>query len=150
MSTPNFRQPELSKIYTLQYDENDEFSYEDEKNNIIDNLLKIRGFRANNPQESEWIGNNRFILGSFHFEVFDQINKAWEYIKIPITIESGYYGGAMIDASLKEADDYEISATNQLKIDKKIKQVENILEKICYPIVRIAVFSNGEAIYERA
>lgn len=148
MATCNFRQPILNKVYTIALESENDFDYEDEKSNVVYGLKTIKGFEE--ASEQKWTGRDRLILGSFYINLFDKYYKQWTDARINITVESGYYSGAMIDIDLSEVEEYEINKTTQAKIDRVKRQVEKVLEANCLPLRRVAVFSNGEAIYERA
>ena len=144
MSTPNFRQPNLSKIYAIEI-END-WDYDDSIENALCELNKIKGFY----ETDNWIDNNRKAIGAFDFDYYDWDYKQWDTISIHITIESGYYEGAMIDVAFDDLDNIEQTKKLEKQIDQKCNIIEKTLKKITTPIVRVALFSNGEAIYERA
>lgn len=149
MSTCNFSYSTLSRHYTIGMNDTDGDSYEWELNNVIDELCTIKAFR--DQAKEEWLpgSSDKRILGYFWVTLYDPDYKQWTDEKIYITIESGYYQGAMIDMSLSAIEGYTINKTTQNKIDAIARKVEKVLSKCTLNLRWVAVFSNGEGIYEK-
>jgi hypothetical protein len=56
----------------------------------------------------------------------------------------------MLDVAFDDLDNIEQTKKLEKQIEQKCNIIEKTLKKITTPIVRVALFSNGEAIYERA
>lgn len=68
---------------------------------------------------------------------------------IEVVVRSGYYNGANIDYTITEGDyDYTETNTMKNKIDSKIRRLEKILRKNGTEMLKVAQFSNGEAMYQ--
>lgn len=150
MSTPNFRMPFTRKHYTIGIDhELDEFGYDDAISNIQSELKSIKTFKGHEIKD-KWIGNDRRVIYGFDVELYDKTYKEWNYATIYITIESGYYAGAMFDIDQSEIESYEVNKSLQTKIDTLYRAIEKVFSVYTFALVRTALFSNGEAIYEPA
>lgn len=146
MSTANFSTPSLNFHYTIN--PQDEWGWDDEIDNIQSEIGTIKGYRE--ASKDEWASNDRKILGYFDFDYYDKEWKEWESFSIPVVIESGYYEGGMIDVSLSEFEDLNLTKTLEAKVNRKLNQLEKVLSQCTTKITRVATFSNGEAIYELA
>lgn len=145
MSTPNFRYPTLSKHYV--YFATEDYEYEDKTYDIEYELKKIKGFEKG---DYGYRGDDRRAIGSFDFYFYDRYSEQEERVSLYVTIEGGYYDGVMFDVDLSEIEELELSKTNQAKVDAKVRQIEKVLNENTSKLRRVAVFSNGEAIYEEA
>ena len=56
----------------------------------------------------------------------------------------------MIDADFSELDGCKLNKKLQEKVDNIKSGIEKQLAAYCLPLRRVAVFSNGEGVYERA
>lgn len=146
MSTPNFRQPNLSKIYFQKFEE--DWQYDDFIDELEEELKKIKEY-SSNKNYGKWLGDKK-VIGTIEVYYYDHNYNQWTTGYIYITIEDGYYQGCMIDVDLDDFKGVDIGKTVQKKIDRYCLRVEKILAKITTPIVRVATFSNGEAIYKLA
>ena len=146
MSTCNFSQPNLSKIYACECEE--EWDWEDNIENVIYELGKIKGFHM--YKEDKWLDNDTKIIGAFDFEFYDHYYKGWDTISIYVTVESGYYSGMKFDVDFNDLMEIEQTRALEKKIRQKCNAIEKALKTVTTPLVRVAVFSNGDAIYEKA
>lgn len=146
MSTCNFSQPTLSKIYSIgaRYEDQDEFN--DQYQNVIDSIRMIDGVDVCDF----WIGwrRNKHAIARYNMEVYNHEYKQYDYLSVYITYENGYYSGGQFDVDLNEFDSYTINKTTQKKIDSVLKKIEKVLKQTTKPCIRTAVFSNGEGIYK--
>lgn len=146
MSTANFSYPNTKHHYTIGVNEDlEDWEYEDIIDNVKEKLKAIGGV-----EEDTWIGRDKHCIIKFTFEYYDRDNKYWDTVHLYVTVESGYYAGAMFDIDNEDLEGLEICATTENKIDKTWNRIEAILKANTTPLVRIATFSNGEAIYELA
>lgn len=148
MSTCNFSQPTLSKIYSIgaRYEE---FDYDEVIADIQFTLSHIPGYTEDNSEPGHICHRDTSVLGYFSWEV--KIDEDWEVYKLYITCEGGYFCGIKIDIEHDEYLQLEyLTKTAMNRILAKIRRIESVLAKITTPIRRIAVFSNGEAIYQLA
>lgn len=146
MATANFRRPNTKYYYTIGADRDlEEFEYKDTIANI---QSKLRQLKAYGYDEDRWLGRETQAIYSFTLEVFDQYYKEWNSAKLYVTIESGYYQGAMFDIDRSELDEYQLSKTTEAKIQRLLNKIEKILKSYTLPLVRVATFSNGETMYE--
>lgn len=148
MSTANFSQPTLSRIYAIgmEIDEQEEFDMELE--NVKEELREIKGYK-----EIDESRGDSLAMGAFYFNYFNREEKYWDLITIYVTIENGYYHGAMIDVDLSELEEISANlfpAILKKQVEIKLRQLEKVLAKNTLPLVRVATFSNGEAVYEKA
>jgi len=152
MSTANFSRPELSRVYSIgmEIQEQDEciaqVLFDDELSSVKEALLKLDFIQ---PDEG-YLDRYTSKIGRIDLQIFNHDYKEWENTEIFITLENGYYEGAMIDINKDELEGYKLTQTMKNKIVSYIKRIEKVLEKHTLPLVRVATFSNGEAIYERA
>jgi len=148
MSTCNFSQPTLSKIYSIgaQYEE---FDWDYELANIQGALSCIPGFHEDMSEPDWFVPRDTNILGYFMWEV--RVDKDWEVYKLYITAESGYYCGVKIDVMYDGYTDLSwLNKTAMRRIVQKVNHIERVLSKLTTPIKRVALFSNGEAVYQLA
>lgn len=146
MSTPNYRQPTLSKIYSFEIEDFDDF---DMKIANIKDCLQEKIKKYERADGRKWLRDKK-IMGEITLDFFDKNYNEWDVRTIYVTVEDGYYSGCMIDADLSEFEGEEIGKTLQKKIDNYCKRIEKILEKLTTPLVRDCLFSNGEANYKLA
>lgn len=152
MGTSNFSIPTLSKHYTICMDQdgnNDDLDwmYEDEIGNIQSELeTAIKGFEG---YPGRWINQHERVIGSIDIEYFDHDNREWDTMTLYVTSEIGYYQGAMIDVYMDDIEGRSYSTTVQRKVDRYINRIEQVLERYTITLRRVAMFSNGETMYER-
>lgn len=147
MSTCNFSQPTLSKIYSIgaRYEDQDEF--DDQYQNVIDSIYMI----DNIEDCDKWIGyrSDTHAIARYAINVYDKDYKQWDHAYIYVTYQNGYYSGGQFDMDLSEFDmQYPVNKTTQKKIDAVLKKIEKVLKQTTKPCIRTAVFSNGEGIYK--
>ena len=176
MSTNNFHNVNASSIYAFECEE--EFDYQDMIDNIKCELEnKFPDFYpdcGSDPEELRSYPSN--VLGDI--TVLKAYRDFDVEIKITAICRSGYYSGANLDWSpIIMIGGYEIDNWCYLRdaiedivcySDKKLDQyegwikkwaeialkdlsegIEEIYEQYTIPLVKVAQFSNGEAIYEK-
>lgn len=147
MSTPNFNKKNASKYYAVELQ--DEYDYDVLKENLHFEFQDTADFWENNGE------------GKVVAQIVKCFNN-WE-ITFNIIIRSGYYDGANLDwdVIVKDTRDYteyyygdyeekELPQCVNNWITSKIKKVEKIFAQYSTPLVCKGIFSNGEAIYEKA
>lgn len=145
MSTANFRYPNLSTHYTIGVDEDlEDFMYDDIIDNITHELVGIGGYEAD-----RWLGRDRHVIAAFEVAWYDHDYQEWSSLDLQVTVESGYYAGAMFDVALDDLPE-DLNKTTQARIDRLVRKIEKVLAAHCLQLIRVATFSNGEAIYEPA
>jgi hypothetical protein len=152
MSAANFPQPTLSRVYTIgmEIDEQDEFIAQEMFDNELSSVKEALSQIKNYNKSDRFLPGNVKSVGEFYFDYFNKEYKEWEAITIYVTIENGYYQGAMFDVDLSEFEEIEPSKTLSKEVQSKLNKIERVLSKHTLPLVRVATFSNGEAIYEKA
>lgn len=148
MSTPNFKNKHASRVFASECQE--EYDYSD----LLDNVRsELKHF---NKQER--FNNERNYPG----EIFAEYNiESGKFMaSINLIARGGYYSGVNLDWEVEienqqtgdsfEMGEDKISATLQNLIDSKIRQVEKVYKTYTTPLICRGVFSNGEAIYEKA
>jgi len=149
MSTPNFYNRKASKIFASECEE--EFDYDDLIGNILSELKQAK------PSDKY-----EDALRSYAGRIFAEIDKTigkWG-ITINLIARSGYYSGVNLDWRVdiedqQTGDSFEhgedkISNTAENYISDQIAKIEKVYREYTTPLICVAVFSNGEAIYERA
>lgn len=146
MSTANFSRPNLNYNYTLEND--DDYNYIIDA--ISEDLDKIKvGHVSGYSHHNQWIGDE-LAFYTFDFSIYDHEYKEWIDYTIPVTIENGYYTGVQIDIYLGDFPDYdELNKTNKNLFDRLINKIESVLSLHTTKYIRVATFSNGEAIYQK-
>lgn len=150
MSTPNFRLPNTKVHYVIGVEEElDEFLYDDVIESIKEELDQIEN--GNGAWADGWRGD-RHTIYSFEFPLYDRYYKEWCNPSVNVTVESGYYQGSMFDIDTDDLYEHTeaLTKTQQLKLERLCRKIERVLSRHCTKLVRTAVFSNGEAIYEKA
>lgn len=149
MGTSNFGRVNLcSSIWSFWTEEEptSEFEYDDTIENVSQGLFEIDGVSL--------CPHNPNALAYFNISYFDKKERYWEDNVYYIFVEGWYYEGARFDicedsSSYFNEDAKKIASYNK-KVQKKIKEIEKVFERYTIPLVKIAQFSNGETIYERA
>ena len=95
-------------------------------------------------------GRELFVVNVYH----DAKKCGGVYKRITVLYRSGYYGGLNIDYHVEEDIDCMYNNCKPSKVlDKKVDVLCNKIKKIIKsygtPLRRVAVLSNGEAIYEK-
>lgn len=148
MSTPNFKLPKTKKHYVINTV--DEFEYD----SIIDTIqAELEGITAKGlygKRSDEWLSKwaDERAIYAYTMEVFDHYYKQWEEATLYVTVENGYYEGSIFDISSDDLDSMELSKTTIDRIERLKSRIEKVLAGNTIQIRRVAVFSNGEAIYE--
>jgi len=150
MSTPNFHNRKASRIFASECEH--EFDYEDLILNVQSALPKATPADRSEPDS----------LRSYEGQVFAEIERIigkWG-ITISLIVRGGYYGGLNLDWRVDITDQYEgdnfewgedaISATADNYIQKQIAKIEKIFAQFTTPLICVGIFSNGEAVYEKA
>lgn len=148
MSTPNFKNKNASKIFSTELEDYD--SYDSLLADIRSDLLT-----ANEIKKTD---DDRNYPGTKFAEI--EIKSGKWLATIYLIARSGYYSGINLDWEIEildqtEGDSYDygdvkISNTLQNLIDAKIKRIENVYSRYTIPLICLGVFSNGEAVYQKA
>lgn len=188
MSTPNFCNYEASKYYAIGSDIDDEFIYNDTKDNV---LYELKSFVKNTEYNLYEYDENKMYhqlfnqsYGGTYITSIEQqkyIGDIDILLTVHIVLSGGYYQGATLDyitdiqindCEYGNLNDFEkhfnykdlegsempigmqkIQSKNVLKFVNSAlpvlhEQIEKIFEMYCeHKLIRTAVFSNGEAIY---
>lgn len=153
MSTANFSRSNLDHIYAIGMEGNEEDYYDGEINDCIDSIVEIMDKQFTNfSKQAKGTWTNRYTreLGHWTFDYFDKSVKQWYSFVILFVVESGYYRGARFDLDFHDRLGIDLSRTMEKKIDALTKRVNKILAKVTTPLDVFAVFSNGEAWYQKA
>jgi len=126
--------------------------YDDDIVYFTDTLAeKVKGFEKYDTSHklSKWTKNEALILG----EVQIHKDNGEYYASVYATYKSGYYSGACLDYVVEYADVYEYGEHKKTKkLEKKIQSKCNAIAKVLRTlgteVVKVAQFSNGEAIYK--
>lgn len=145
MSTCNFSLPNTSKHYVVGMNEDNDFWYDDALENMQCELEAIGGETCDG-----WMSNDTRKVARFWVDFYDRYCKCWDGGYIYVTLESGYYEGAMFDIDRDDLENFELSKTTERRIQRLCNKIEKVLARNTMHIRRIGVFSNGEGIYELA
>lgn len=148
MSTPNFYNKNASKIFASECQE--QFDYD----NLIGNVRsELKGAREISKSD-----NDRNYPATKFAELEVKTGK-W-IANIFLTSRAGYYSGLNLDweveiEDINEGSSFElgedkIPSTLQNLIDAKIKKIEKVYADYTTPLICRGIFSNGEAVYEKA
>lgn len=150
MSTPNFYNKNASRIFASECEDEIDF------NDLLTNVLsEIKGAR----EVDRWDNNRNYEAKTFG-EVEIEKNK-WRII-IGLDVRNGYYSGVNLDWRVEaedlttgDSDEWEegavfLPAYMEAIIRRKIKQIEKVYSEYTTPLICLGVFSNGEAVYEKA
>lgn len=162
MSTPNFYTKNVDTVYAVFPDE-----YSDIKDDYIipiqDELFELdKRYKKYDYYKDNSYDGNRSYCGRFIGEL--RLNKQFKFekelinISIKPLVRNGYYEGINFDYEIDIQDNYggeydenELPKYIQKEIGIMRKRIEKIFEKYCEDeLVCVAIFSNGEAIYQRA
>ena len=156
MSAPNFGQPTLSRCYTvgMEYEGDDdildedawEILFDEDMAYIKEQLLTVKDVFS---MQDGRVARDKQVIGGISFDYYNREYREWEEVYCYITVESGYYQGAMIDVDLEDIKELELTETFKKKVRRKLREIEKVLTKCTLPLVKTAQFSNGEAIYEK-
>lgn len=145
MSTCNFAQPTLSKIYSIGVHTTDQDDFDDQYQNVIDSLRMIDNIETCD----KWIVcRDTHAVARYGIELYNKDYEQWDYAYIYVIYRDGYYEGGQFDVDLSDFDEFTINKTTQKKIDSVLKKIEKVLKQTTRPCIRTAVFSNGEGIYQ--
>jgi len=149
MSTCNFSTPNTSKHYCIGLENDDNFDDIDYDMAIDDVVYQLTEIGGKECEKRDWMDNDTRRLVRFSIDWFDHDYKSWDVGYLTVTIEGGYYQGAMFDIYREDLDT--VSNTTERKIEKLWDKIEKILaDSTPTHLHRVAVFSNGEGVYERA
>jgi hypothetical protein len=150
MSTPNFTRITFDNIYAFGGDAESEVDFELEKDFVLDGLEA--GLKDFSPTGQFVRGFEYYQLGFIDRQLSDRYSVRYNLVAIP-----GYYAGSNIDVIPEITDEYEggevdpsdLSDSLYNKYNGTINRIERVVAKNTTPLRCAAVFSNGEAIYER-
>lgn len=139
MSTNNFN---FKNICVVVEDKNYYEGYIEDTAEFISE--KIKGFEI--PAVRKWVDEN-LVLGYVDFHK----NNGEHYARVYITFNSGYYADACLDYTIERESDYgyiEVNNSTEKKIDSKCRVIEKVLRGLGQEVIKVAQFSNGEAVYK--
>lgn len=127
----------------------DDFAYDEYVKDMQDKLEKI-GFESCDKWD-----NDRNYGGKIIAEWGQEDNCFIKYLQV--VIKSGYYSGANIDWTVDgdfcpdEESKKEVAhvVVLQKRFDKQVEKLEKILRKNGTELLKVAQFSNGEAVYKK-
>lgn len=139
MSTNNFS---YENICVVVHDEEESDSFFETDFIVWKSELEriVKGFI---PEEKDnWLNNDKLKLGYIPFYK----SNGEHYATIWVTYKSGYYVGACLDYIIER--DFEGLKTFENKIESKCKAIEKVLRTFGQEVIKVAQFSNGEAVYK--
>lgn len=173
MSTPNFSYENV--LFATDVD--DEFILDDTIDNVFYELENIFGDKINKADfESQFSCRSyyRKVFAVIDLPRIDLVNDGQIDSELRLTVTGGYYVGANFDYelyidsteyddddnadciadTLKSIDEYEFTDDANKKLealyDDARAKVENAYKSYLTPLNCVGIFSNGEAIYEKA
>ena len=145
MSTNNFSFENICVVVHDNTDDGDnaEIMFDEDVAYWKDELKsKIKGCEI--PSKPNWI-DEAYILAEIPFYHLDEL-----YAKIYITYQSGYYSAACLDYKIRIEDEYNPNKSINRDIQRKCNKIVKVLSKLGTRVLKVAQFSNGEAVYRRA
>ena len=146
MSTPNYKNVNASKVFATELEDSTE----------LDDLIK--NIQNEIGEAVDINDHDRSYPGNIISEIRKSVGK-WGII-FYIIIRSGYYSGVNLDWDCKVLDDIkdmdfdfndkDLPKTVQNKIESLKVKAEKVFTKFTTPLIRVATFSNGEAVYRKA
>ena len=135
-------------------DDEAEFFYEDTVPSIQADLAKaFKGgsksdaFLNDYPISRSYGGKEIFVIP---FET----SAGYDYKTIKVIVRSGYYSGGNVDYVVEENEyDEELpkgTKTLDARVEFAVRRVEKILRNYGQELIKVAQFSKGEAVYEKA
>lgn len=127
-----------------------EYEYTDTIENVSNDISDIVDDIHNEYQKI--YTRNSHTFAEFTIPFYDRELKDWIENKYYLIIESGYYEWARFDIVEDDSEYFEEDAKKtkvyQKKLEKKIQEIEKVFAIYCTPLVKIATYSSGEAVYE--
>ena len=150
MSTCNFSLPSTRPIhYTIGVNEEwDSWQFDDAIENVACDLAKIE--TKIHHDDDGYHGRDVQRICRWDLPVYNKEYKDWEDVSIYAIVESGYYQGAMFDIDFEELEGVTLTKTLEKRVAKIRRQIEAVYARYSFQIVRVAVFSNGEGVYQAA
>ena len=162
MSAPNFYNKNASKIFAVseEFDEETQECISENWRYAQENIaseLESKGYREVSIPDKD----NRNYPGEYFLEKELVFWNLWR-ITIYAVIRGAYYSGTNFDwqvnvvkdryGDYEEGDlcDIPVPMTVQAAIDREIKRIEKAFELYTDKLNCIGIFSNGEAVYEKA
>lgn len=146
MSTSNFSRSNWTKHYAVFYEEEDYFTWHDLKNELQEAIEAAGGYALDRWEARP----DRQVLGAIDIPAYDPEYKFWEDVSVELVLEPGYFSGAMINYQISH-DLEDMNKTTRAKIQRAIDKLEKIAKLYATDqLIRVATFSNGETIYDRA
>lgn len=149
MSTANFPYPRgTSRHFTIGLDQDlEDFEYDDVIDNITNDILEIKTLFESDLTD-EWLDRESRSLVRFAIPYYDREYGDWDHVYIHVFVVSGYYAGAMFDVDTSELEEVTLNKKTERMVTTLINKIEKVLDRYCLSLVRVATFSNGEAVYE--
>lgn len=120
----------------------DTFSYNEYIKEIQEKLNKI-GFDDRDSCDDDRSYGGTIIA---EWSIYDKDDNRKN---IEVVVRSGYYAGVNIDYTITEGDyDYMETKTMKKEIDSTVKKLEKVLRGCGTEMLKVAQFSNGEAMYQ--
>lgn len=153
MSAPNFYNKNASRIFAVEETDEDSENWSDAMGNIA---CDLKGYK--NIQESD---NGRDYPGTRFLEKTMRFWGVWT-ITVFAVVGGAYYNGSNFDWEIEiiketkddyqegEPEDFKLPATIQNAIHRETKKIEKVYSEYTTPLICLGVFSNGEAVYEKA
>lgn len=152
MSTNNFSYKNVCVVLEdVEGDYNGDFWDYNVMNIQYELEQKIKGFVTFSIHKDRRFTKDKeaLIIGEVDFY---KSNGEW-YGSLYATIKSGYYSDSCLDWDFEyENDDYEQNKnlTIEKKIQSRARQIVKIFKKFGTEVKKVAQFSNGEALYQKA
>jgi len=158
MSTCNFSNNNASRIYAVEDIEGaEDWQAEDLKDNLYCELSKDK--YSIDPRKC--YDDLRSYPQTEVITLYRQ--KCWQAgyeatVYCTAIIRAGYYAGCNLDFEFEEDTSYNLSDLEEKRVNAFIekakielaKKMEKVFKKYSTPLVKVATFSNGEAIYQKA
>lgn len=105
-----------------------------------------------------WKGDIIYDLKQLGYDEFDghifytiEDSKSSVYKEIEVVFNKGYYSGMNVDYEIEDFEDDVVDAEAlDKKLEEVIAQTREIILKHTTEYIKVASFSNGEAVYEKA
>lgn len=150
-------------LYAID-DSNDEFLVEDTNSNIkyeLESNSKLKKYQVHGANDDNDLDENRNYYGISLLEYQTSESKKYQNsISVQLVARSGYYSGANYDVNIVEYDlnGYECTINGEMDMTKKqrkelniiFSEIEKTLQDYATKLVKLATFSNGEAVYKLA
>ena len=151
MSTPNFYKKNARHYYVADLEEY--YEYDD----LMGNIATDKRLKKYNEVD-EWEGESKIFYRK-------DIDKGCYSLHIKLIIRSGYYSGATLDWEVdadsekvregyEREEDVDIDSETLPQyirnfLNREIDKIEKVYADYTTPVIKVAQFSNGEAVYKK-